>query len=60
MVKLRMPWRIPNWNTRANGLLVGSPTIRGWRIPVSGRASMVRTRRRIASPLIRLSLSSGT
>jgi hypothetical protein len=55
-----MPWRMPNWKMRANALDDGMPTTRLCRMPILGWACIMRVRRTIWEPDIRLSASSGS
>ena len=60
MVQERMPSRMPNWKMRANALVEGRPTTRPCRMPSRGSACMMRTSRRIAAEVMKLSVSSVT
>ena len=55
-----MPSRMPNWKMRANALVDGRPTTSPCRMPSFGSACMMRTSRRIAAAVMKLSVSSVT
>ena len=60
IVQERMPSRMPNWKMRANALVEGRPTTRPCRMPSFGSVCMMRTMRRIAAAVMKLSVSSVT